>query len=733
LKQAFDAMVSGIETVVTYLFDKVIEPVFTAIATFIENHGDEIRSIIQDAWDAIKVIVETTMKVINDIITTIMLLIQGDWSGAWDEIKQLLQDVWDGMKQLVSLALDAMKQLLSITWDLIKIAAEAAWNGIKDLLNGIWNAISDNVSNIFTNIKDFLGRTWDEIKQKTTDVWNAIKQWFIDTATSVFNAATQPFIDAKNLLSTLWDNIKQKATDTWDAVKQWFIDSAIAVKNAVTQPFIDAKNSLDTMWDDAKRKATDTWDAIKQWFVDGKQAVINALEAPFNAFRDNIGGILDSAWTNAKRPLNSLINGYEHIVNTAADALNWIFDKLGLGNPFGHVNFPQLAQGTDYASGGIYQIAERGGELVYIPGAGWSYVKNPTEMFLPPGSKVIPASRSQNALSKSGVQSDLVTTKGSASSSSVFGYGRGGILDDITGAIGDIASSVVDIVKDWVSKGAEWVINKAIEAIGFDIELPGVFSQTVGAFLTLIKDKMKGFVSDLLSAMDKKVSDQEQSQANVGGATGGNYTGNNAVVKEAFRHLGEVYSNNYDGNGNHAWSGWCEAFVEAVGQHVGYARGYYGSARAHANAIHLNTTNPPEGASVFWNLSSDGHVTIAVGDGSQIGTTGMGGNTTPIAIQYPTDFMGWAPPGVQNGGFFRKGNPTLAWIGEGSDDEIAAPVPMLEKIVRDTVRQELINGGINVNFNSPVTIMAQDKIQAERSAQDFGFAAKQALRARGFR
>lgn len=98
-------------------------------------------------------------------------------------------------------------------------------------------------------------------------------------------------------------------------------------------------------------------------------------------------------------------------------------------------------------------------------------------------------------------------------------------------------------------------------------------------------------------------------------------------------------------NGSTAYQGYCEKAVENA-----YGRtGIYASAIANWNdavrrgAAHRGDLNPPKGALVFWNISSYGHVGLAVGDGT-FWATSVNGRIGKARLPYFANYLGWAQP-----------------------------------------------------------------------------------------
>ncbi|MFW2490967.1 hypothetical protein ACN077_20730 [Clostridium chromiireducens] len=117
---------------------------------------------------------------------------------------------------------------------------------------------------------------------------------------------------------------------------------------------------------------------------------------------NNIGQSISQTWTEVKTSIgeainycidkiNNLINGFNSLANFSLP------DWLGGGSVGVEVpNIPKFATGTQYFSGGLAQINERGGEIVNLPN----------------GSQVIPADKTDKILNGSGGTIVNVTVQG---------------------------------------------------------------------------------------------------------------------------------------------------------------------------------------------------------------------------------------------------------------------------------------------------------------------------------
>ncbi|CAO5151396.1 SH3b domain-containing protein [Frankia sp. AiPs1] len=101
---------------------------------------------------------------------------------------------------------------------------------------------------------------------------------------------------------------------------------------------------------------------------------------------------------------------------------------------------------------------------------------------------------------------------------------------------------------------------------------------------------------------------------------------------------------------HHAWSGWCEQFVEQAENFTfrfPTALADFAWQRDHGR-LHTGGT-PPAGALVFYGGGSAGHVAVSIGGGQAVGTYGFVGQRLAVR-QYPVvgfltnPYLGWSTP-----------------------------------------------------------------------------------------
>lgn len=194
-------------------------------------------------------------------------------------------------------------------------------------------------------------KNWDKIKEKVKELWAIVVEKFMNIKNKVSETVTK-IID---LISSVFPNFGESIRARIEAIKQIF-------RGLIT--FFTGVFSGD--WSKA-------WEGLKDIFAGIFNRLAAILLAPFNLAIDIINKIIEK------------INGISF------DIPDWLPDWLGGGKTFkvdipkiGGISIPKFATGTQYFKGGLANINEHGGEIVNLPN----------------GSKVIPADKSKNILSK---------------------------------------------------------------------------------------------------------------------------------------------------------------------------------------------------------------------------------------------------------------------------------------------------------------------------------------------
>lgn len=153
----------------------IVTTVYNAIAGFIRENSDTIVSVLKGAWDIISGVVKVAWDLIAGIIQTGLLLLSGNWRGAWDEIKQTFSNVWDGIKQIASGAWDILKGIFSLGLEAIKDLWGKAWEWASQKFGEISDGIARKLDEWSTGLKNKLDSAAEGIKSAILRPWEAAR------------------------------------------------------------------------------------------------------------------------------------------------------------------------------------------------------------------------------------------------------------------------------------------------------------------------------------------------------------------------------------------------------------------------------------------------------------------------------------------------------------------------------------------------------------------------------
>lgn len=133
------------------LIQATIKTVLDAIQRFWAANGETIMRIVTRTFNTIMSTVESIMRIVLGIIRAAMLIITGDWEGAWTELKNVVSIYLDAMRGLISTA-------LSNYVDLVGGIGGRMYEAGRAIIGNLWNGISGRFDQM---ISDARGK-WDE-------------------------------------------------------------------------------------------------------------------------------------------------------------------------------------------------------------------------------------------------------------------------------------------------------------------------------------------------------------------------------------------------------------------------------------------------------------------------------------------------------------------------------------------------------------------------------------------
>ena len=153
-----------IETTLGFILNNIVMPILNAIKTFWDTHGAAILTIVETIWGAIEIFIDTTINVILGMIKTVMLLITGDWEGAWEEIKGIVETIWNGIKTIIGTSMEKVNEIImSWLWGIVDSIQGMVGKFVEvggDIIDGIKQGVKDKamamVDSVVNAIKNAL-------------------------------------------------------------------------------------------------------------------------------------------------------------------------------------------------------------------------------------------------------------------------------------------------------------------------------------------------------------------------------------------------------------------------------------------------------------------------------------------------------------------------------------------------------------------------------------------------
>ena len=253
-------------------------------------------------------------------------------------------------------------------WDEIVAAAIATWGWLQNFFKTKIGMIVALMGGPITMVMAIIAN-WDLIKQKASAIWGAIV-YKIQTFVLKFRMA---FHKLRNNISKIMQNIRERIQNVVEKIRERF-NTFKEKLQIVKDAFAAFKAKIVEIFENVKTSISEKVDKIKGFF---------------QSIKDTITNIFTSLWGIIKRPLNLVIgglnlfiDGFEKIVNKAADLINkipalkipsWI-PWLG-GKTFDLPDFPKLdipdipklAKGGLVMRGGSALVGEAGPELLSLP------------------------------------------------------------------------------------------------------------------------------------------------------------------------------------------------------------------------------------------------------------------------------------------------------------------------------------------------------------------------------
>lgn len=219
--------------------------------------------------------------------------------------------------------------------------------------------------------------------------------WFRNMVNAVFKALG-------SAIKAVWNGIKAAAMAVWNAIVS-FIRSRVEAQKAQMRTIVNVARSV---WNAIKAAAVAVWNAIKSaatalW--NGLKSGITAVGSFFKTTWEGIKGAAIAVWDGIKSAFDKVVEGLKSaisgVVKFFTDKWNGLKNMVskGLGAVGNFLGFGKNAAGTNYWSGGLTTVAERGAELIQIPGKPAFLAEHEMLLNLPRGTQILNNRETRNS------------------------------------------------------------------------------------------------------------------------------------------------------------------------------------------------------------------------------------------------------------------------------------------------------------------------------------------------
>ena len=338
-------------------FRNGVNAIFKAVANFIKQVWQGIKPTVMNVITGIKNIVKQGVDFIKLV---------------WKIIKPTVMEVWNAIKTAASVAMKGITILVKASIAVLK----AVWKVLKPVVVAVWNAIKAVVlmviKIIVVYIKTYINiikAAWKVLTIAVKVVWTAIKAVILVVIVAIVVVIRTNIMIIKTIWKGLvavarfvWNAIKGVAIPVWNVIKA----AAIALWNGLKSGITAVGSFFKTTWEGIKGAAIAVWDGIKSAFDKVVEGLKSAISGVVKFFTDK--------W-----------NGLKNMVSK------------GLGAVGNFLGFGKNAAGTNYWSGGLTTVAERGAELIQIPGKPAFLAEHEMLLNLPRGTQILNNRETRNS------------------------------------------------------------------------------------------------------------------------------------------------------------------------------------------------------------------------------------------------------------------------------------------------------------------------------------------------
>lgn len=334
---------------------------------------------------------------VNAIFKAVANFIKQVWQG----IKPTVMNVITGIKNVVKQGVDFIK----LVWKIIKPTVMEVWNAIKVVVSVVMKGIAIYVKTYIAVLK----AAWKVLKPVVVAVWNVIKAVVL-VVIKIIAVYVKTYI---NIIKAAWKVLTVAIKVVWTVIKAVILIVIVAIVVVIRTNIMIIK----TIWKGLVAVARFVWNAIKGVVIPVWNAIKSTALALWNALKSGIttvGSFFKSTWEGIKGAAIAVWNGiksaFDKVVEGLKSAISGVVkfftDKWnslksmvssGLGAVGGLLGIGKNAAGTNYWSGGLTTVAERGAELIQMPGKPAFLAEHEMLLNLPRGTQILNNRETRNS------------------------------------------------------------------------------------------------------------------------------------------------------------------------------------------------------------------------------------------------------------------------------------------------------------------------------------------------
>lgn len=331
LIQDFIAFMSGENSVVGALFDKA------------GIGADNAREAILSAWTAVKEFLTNTWGAISSTAQSIFTALADWWAENGEQVKATLLAAWNAIKDAAKVIFGALSDWWEENGEQVLQSFAQIWAGIQDLCMSLWNAISTAAQVIFAALQSAVQAIFGAL-QSFWETWGGTIMSVFGTIWNTLISLIQPFLDA---MSAIIDFLASVFTGNWSGAWNAIKDFAAAAWQGLIVILNGAWEIITTVWSGIVSFFSgifqNVWSAITEKVSAIKETIVNGFQAAI----DWIKSLPSQAIQWGADIIDGIVSGITGAVGRIGEAAKGVADKI---TSFLHFSRPDEGPLAEYES-----------------------------------------------------------------------------------------------------------------------------------------------------------------------------------------------------------------------------------------------------------------------------------------------------------------------------------------------------------------------------------------------